>query len=160
MATQAHEPLAELEYDYEALPENFSLGANMIAGAFAGIAVGSCRNRNPRGVLRLTSSTGTLSDVPYRSAQGTLHLLASTVEKLTESTRPECKSSILHQPLYTRACRMPLPRYRESKACARYGEGYRVSSSELVWGTIMDIWRGKLELTRHRSCTRGILRDI
>ncbi|KMU76285.1 hypothetical protein CISG_01020 [Coccidioides immitis RMSCC 3703] len=27
------------EYDYEALPSNYSLGHNMIAGAFAGIAV-------------------------------------------------------------------------------------------------------------------------
>lgn len=29
----------ELEYDYEGLPPNFSLAANMTAGAFAGIAV-------------------------------------------------------------------------------------------------------------------------
>jgi hypothetical protein len=27
---------------YEALPPNFSLGANMLAGAFAGIAVRHC----------------------------------------------------------------------------------------------------------------------
>lgn len=31
----------ELEYDYEGLPPNFSLRANMAAGAFAGIAVRS-----------------------------------------------------------------------------------------------------------------------
>ncbi|KAJ8107149.1 hypothetical protein OPT61_g9065 [Boeremia exigua] len=31
-------PVEEAEHDYEALPPNFSLGANMLAGAFAGIA--------------------------------------------------------------------------------------------------------------------------
>ncbi|RCI11277.1 hypothetical protein L249_7478 [Ophiocordyceps polyrhachis-furcata BCC 54312] len=33
------QPTAE-DYDYEALPPNFSLVQNMVAGAFAGIAVG------------------------------------------------------------------------------------------------------------------------
>ena len=39
----------DLFYSYEALPPNFSLGNNMMAGAFAGIAVcelhGRLRNR-------------------------------------------------------------------------------------------------------------------
>lgn len=30
------------EYDYEALPEGYGLAHNMLAGAFAGIAVSSC----------------------------------------------------------------------------------------------------------------------
>ncbi|KAI9685365.1 MAG: asparaginyl-tRNA synthetase [Bathelium mastoideum] len=39
MATQGRLPPVEaVEYDYESLPPNFSLAANMLAGAFAGIA--------------------------------------------------------------------------------------------------------------------------
>ncbi|KAI9820867.1 MAG: asparaginyl-tRNA synthetase [Thelocarpon impressellum] len=38
MAAQSAIPLEEI--DYESLPSNFSLGANLAAGAFAGIAVG------------------------------------------------------------------------------------------------------------------------
>lgn len=34
----------ELDYDYEGLPSNFSLAANMTAGAFAGIAVRKLEN--------------------------------------------------------------------------------------------------------------------
>ncbi|KAI4134282.1 MAG: hypothetical protein LQ347_001665 [Umbilicaria vellea] len=34
----AHEPIPGEEFDYEALPSNFSLADNMLAGAFAGIA--------------------------------------------------------------------------------------------------------------------------
>ncbi|KZF21872.1 mitochondrial RNA splicing protein [Xylona heveae TC161] len=37
MATHVHDPIPIEEFDYEGLPPNFSLGANMIAGAFAGI---------------------------------------------------------------------------------------------------------------------------
>lgn len=54
---------------YEALPPNFSLGANMLAGAFAGIAV---RSPNPsvRGMTAKNAS-GTLGDVSRRHAEGT-----------------------------------------------------------------------------------------
>lgn len=40
----AQEALTELSHSYEGLPPNFSLAANMAAGAFAGIAVCSSRN--------------------------------------------------------------------------------------------------------------------
>ena len=38
MATHERTAVEEVEHDYEALPPNFSLSANMLAGAFAGIA--------------------------------------------------------------------------------------------------------------------------
>lgn len=38
MATHGHAEVHEVEHDYESLPPNFSLSANMLAGAFAGIA--------------------------------------------------------------------------------------------------------------------------
>jgi hypothetical protein len=40
-----HRTDTEMENSYEGLPPNFSLAANMVAGAFAGIAV---RYANPR----------------------------------------------------------------------------------------------------------------
>ena len=66
-------PVADLRTSYEALPPNFSLTANMLAGAFAGIAV---RPRSRRRVHAPTDSkTGTFGDVPGRSPQGA-HLLS------------------------------------------------------------------------------------
>src|SRR5690242_12889954 len=61
--------IADTLTSYEALPPNFSLGANMLAGAFAGIAV---RIRSRR--VRCTSAkngSGTLGHVSCRHAQGT-----------------------------------------------------------------------------------------
>lgn len=61
------EPLADRCCSYESLPPNFSLSANMLAGAFAGIAVCAvlrCRR------ARADSVTGTLGDVSNRPAQG------------------------------------------------------------------------------------------
>ncbi|MCJ1403391.1 Fe(2+) transporter [Xylographa trunciseda] len=42
---EAHNPLEVDEYDYEGLPPNFTLGYNMLAGAFAGIAVGDTQRK-------------------------------------------------------------------------------------------------------------------
>ena len=39
--------VADLDNSYEALPPNFSLSANMLAGAFAGIAVRSPKTTSP-----------------------------------------------------------------------------------------------------------------
>jgi hypothetical protein len=65
-------PVANLHTSYEALPPNFSLTANMLAGAFAGIAV---RSRGRCHVLASANLLiGTLGDVPGRSPQG-MHLL-------------------------------------------------------------------------------------
>ncbi|KAK2871862.1 hypothetical protein FQN49_002750 [Arthroderma sp. PD_2] len=38
MASQEHHPVAPEEFEYEALPDNYTLSHNMLAGAFAGIA--------------------------------------------------------------------------------------------------------------------------
>jgi hypothetical protein len=42
VAPQPTNTIADVCNSYEALPPNFSLGANMLAGAFAGIAVSHC----------------------------------------------------------------------------------------------------------------------
>jgi hypothetical protein len=60
--------IADVWYSYEALPPNFSLGANMLAGAFAGIAV-RIRSRRDRWTPA-DGATGTLGHVPRRHAQG------------------------------------------------------------------------------------------
>ncbi|KAI9863457.1 MAG: asparaginyl-tRNA synthetase [Vezdaea acicularis] len=46
----AHDPIPVEEYDYEALPSNFSLAANLAAGAFAGIAVSLLRGNRAKGI--------------------------------------------------------------------------------------------------------------
>lgn len=57
---------------YESLPDNFSLAANMAAGAFAGIAVSSLQiSFSLRvGVGSTNRWLGTLRYVPYRPTQG------------------------------------------------------------------------------------------
>lgn len=45
-----HAPVNVEEYEYEGLPPNFTLAENMVAGAFAGIAVNerpNLLNRDP-----------------------------------------------------------------------------------------------------------------
>ena len=61
--------VSDLLPSYEGLPPNFSLAANMAAGAFAGIAVCTFKSRDTR-QSRLTTYTGALCHVPYRSSQG------------------------------------------------------------------------------------------
>jgi hypothetical protein len=61
----------DLWYSYEALPANYGLGHNMLAGAFAGIAVWvdfcvKSLGRDADAVM-----TGTYGDVPGRSDEGT-----------------------------------------------------------------------------------------
>jgi hypothetical protein len=59
---------ADTLYSYEALPPNFSLTANMLAGAFAGIAV---RSELAADVWTATNLTiGALGDVPRGSSEG------------------------------------------------------------------------------------------
>jgi uncharacterized PurR-regulated membrane protein YhhQ (DUF165 family) len=55
------------ENSYEALPPNFSLAANMAAGAFAGIAVGNIHDITINNILR---RLGTFRNVPYRLIEG------------------------------------------------------------------------------------------
>lgn len=113
---------------YEALPENFSLGANMWAGAFAGIAV---RHRFliaklARGRWTDGSIIGTLCDVPHRPSQGKSKVTRRLMHLLT-APRHGCKSSTLHPLQYTPACPMPFPQYQERKARDHCGEVSRVS---------------------------------
>ena len=58
--------LAKRFYSYEALPPNFSVPENCLAGAFAGIAVGLSNLKD----LRVDIQTGTLCHVPCRYAKG------------------------------------------------------------------------------------------
>jgi len=72
---------------YEGLPPNFSLAANMAAGAFAGIAEHSVMY--PIDLLKVCRVEDTGCEM-----------------KLTLFARPECKSSILHPQRSTLALEM------------------------------------------------------
>ncbi|KAJ9647221.1 asparaginyl-tRNA synthetase [Coniosporium tulheliwenetii] len=77
-------PVEETDYDYESLPPNFSLAANMLAGAFAGIAEHSVmypvdllkviRSIMPSYVRHLTSAVPTDPDANYQSLSNRLIL--------------------------------------------------------------------------------------
>ena len=79
---------------YEGLPPDYTLGHNMLAGAFAGIAVRSFAQEN-EAYLGLISALGTLGDVPSRSPEGTYRDYGASLDQ-AESTdaqrRHECKS--------------------------------------------------------------------
>ena len=62
---QVNRPEADVHDSYEGLPPDYTLGHNMLAGAFAGIAVRIfffCAPRTNR-LLGLISMSGTLGDV-------------------------------------------------------------------------------------------------
>jgi hypothetical protein len=55
---------------YEGLPPDYTLGHNMLAGAFAGIAVSIFRPRKRGMFWELINAPGTLGDVSSRSPEG------------------------------------------------------------------------------------------
>ena len=59
-----HRPDADVCDSYEGLPPDYTLGHNMLAGAFAGIAVSIFRPRERSMFWGLISALGTLGDVP------------------------------------------------------------------------------------------------
>jgi hypothetical protein len=67
-----HGPDADVYDSYEGLPPDYTLGHNMLAGAFAGIAVRffSLAPQRRKHILGLTSASGTFGDVPSRSLEG------------------------------------------------------------------------------------------
>jgi hypothetical protein len=120
--------VADLRASYEALPPNFSLTANMLAGAFAGIAV---RPRGRRHVHILTDMPiGTLGDVPGRPAQGAQLSLPSpscTTDNALTPNRPGCRSSTRRRAPCTAVSRTPWSLYLGRRAFGHSGGDCRVS---------------------------------
>jgi hypothetical protein len=90
-----HRPDADVCDSYEGLPPDYTLGHNMLAGAFAGIAVRFFAQENEAYFGTNQFQLGTLGDVPSRSPKGAYPRLWASLDQV-ESTdaqcRHECKS--------------------------------------------------------------------
>lgn len=120
-------PGADYLHSYEALPPNFSLTANMLAGAFAGIAVSS---ESAADVCTAANFTiGAFGDVPRGSTEGMQlphDLLIWPPNEALTRRRPEFKLSVPRRAQCTVAYRTLWSQSRGSKVSGHYGEEYRV----------------------------------
>lgn len=113
---------------YEGLPSDYSLGHNMVAGAFAGIAV--CGRMATLLVENLhredqnadASPPGALGDVPCRSVEGlcckhletnSILVVAALSADRAKFSRPECKSSVPVPVASIQACQMRCQQFTE-----------------------------------------------